>query len=78
MTVKEFIAKLEEDVVFVPSGTLTKETVLEELDDWDSMATVAIIALADEYLGIQLNGEQIASCKTVDDLIKLMGHKLED
>ena len=77
MRMQEFVRKFEEDVVFVPSGTITTETVLSELEDWDSMATVSIIALADEHLGIRLNGEQITSCRTFGDLIDLVKDRLE-
>ncbi|WP_042165721.1 acyl carrier protein [Paenibacillus gorillae] len=78
MTTIEFIANFEENVVFVPVGTLTVESVLDELEDWDSMATVATIALVDESFGVQLNGTQLLACQTLNDLIELVKHKLED
>jgi acyl carrier protein len=78
MKTAEFIAKFEEDVVYVPQGSLTLETPLNDLEEWDSMATVAVLALVDEYLGLRLNGEQLQSCNTLGDLITLVNGSLEE
>lgn len=78
MTTIEFISKFEEDVVFVAQGSLTLNTQLSELEDWDSMATVAVLALVDEHLGMRLTADQLSSCNTVGDLIGLVRDKLEE
>ncbi|MFB9274554.1 acyl carrier protein [Cohnella cellulosilytica] len=77
MTISEFISKFEEDVVFVQQGSLTLDTRLNELDEWDSMATVAVLALVDENLNLRLNTEQLSTCNTVGDLVALVRDNLE-
>ena len=78
MKTQEFIHEFEENVVMVEKGTLSLETVLSELEEWDSMAIVSTIALFDQNFGIQISGEKINSCKTLGDLVALVKHKLED
>lgn len=39
--------------------------------DWDSIAVVAFMALADEHLGKTLSASRLSSCASVDDVVKL-------
>ena len=42
---KEKIIKLIEDVLKVPAGTITEDTMIEDVEQWDSLAHVMIIAI---------------------------------
>lgn len=59
----------------LPSGTLQGPEVLAELENWDSMAVVTFIALADSAGGVTLSAKQIGNCETVNDLITLVSQK---
>lgn len=52
---------------------VTPGTKLEESNGWGSLAVVCIIALLDEKAGIEVDGEQLAKCETVGDVLKLAG-----
>ena len=41
-------------------------------DEWDSLAIVSTIALVDETNGVFLEGNDLAECKTVQDLLDLI------
>lgn len=69
---KEKIVLLEE-MLELEDGELTEETVLEDLDCWDSMAAIELIALVDEKFGKALKGQQIRQFKTVEDILDIMG-----
>ncbi|QGQ98477.1 acyl carrier protein [Paenibacillus psychroresistens] len=73
----EFINEFEENVVFVEVGSLNVESILADIEEWDSMATVATIALIDEHFDITLKAEKLTSCLTLGDIIALIQHKLE-
>ena len=47
MDIKEKIAKIEE-LLDIDEGTLTEDTVLDELDEWDSMSILSLIVYFDE------------------------------
>jgi acyl carrier protein len=61
---------LFEDVLEQPRGTLTGEEKLENLENWNSLAVVTLIALAEER-GLTLTGDQILDCATAADLARL-------
>ena len=72
MTNAEKITLLEE-AWELDEGALNEETVLEELDEFDSMGKLSLIVLCDDEFGKKLPGETIKSFKTVKDILDFMG-----
>ncbi len=71
MTNEEKIALLE-DMLELEAGTLTPETELTSVDEYDSMAKLSLIVLFDEECGKKLTGEEIRSFRTVADILTAM------
>ena len=71
MTDQEKIALLEETWE-LDEGTLTADTVLEDVDEYDSMAKLSLIVLMDDEFGVKLTGDVIKGFETVSDILKLM------
>jgi acyl carrier protein len=65
--------RLLEKTLELPPETLTGGERLSELQAWDSLSTLAFIAMADKEFGLPLAGNRVAGCRTVDDLIGLLG-----
>jgi acyl carrier protein len=76
MTREQFVRELENSLE-IPVGTLVQTKTLEDPNYWDSMSALTFMALADEKLQVTLTGDQIVRCKTVDDLLALLGDRLE-
>ena len=72
MTNEEKIAMLE-DMLELDGGTLKPETVLADVEEYDSMAKLSLIVMMDEECGKKLTGEQIREFKTVQDILDFMG-----
>ena len=72
MTTAEKIALIEE-AWEMDEGSLTEETVLEGLDEFDSMGKLSLIVLCDDEFGKKLPGETIKGFKTVKDILDFMG-----
>lgn len=72
MTTEEKIALLE-DMLELDNGSLRPETVLADIDEYDSMAKLSLIVLMDDECGKKLTGEQIREFKTVQDILDFMG-----
>lgn len=54
-------------------GELVKpDTILENLEEWDSMGIIAIISMLDKKYKVQLNADQIKALKTVSDILEYM------
>ena len=71
MTKKETLQMFEE-IVEADPDTLTGEELVEDLENWDSLAVVNFIALVDENFGITLSPEKIMNSKTVNELVSLL------
>lgn len=71
MTNENKIALLE-DMLELDINTLTPETVLTTIDEYDSMAKLSLIVLMDEEFGKKLTGEQIRKFNTVGDILDFM------
>ena len=71
MTEQEKIALLEETLE-LDEGALTADTVLADVDEYDSMAKLSLIVLMDDEFGVKLTGDVIKGFKTVGDILKLM------
>ena len=71
MTDQEKIAMLEETWE-MDEGTLEADTVLTDVEEYDSMAKLSLIVLMDDEFGVKLTGDMIKGFKTVADILKLM------
>ena len=72
MTNAEKIALLEE-AWEMDEGSLSEDTVLEDVEEFDSMGKLSLIVLCDDELGKKLPGETIKTFKTVKDILDFMG-----
>jgi acyl carrier protein len=70
MTRDEALKAIDE-LVDLPSETLKGPEKLEDVEGWNSMAMIGVIALADEN-GVTLSPRQIAGCTTINDVLALM------
>lgn len=55
---------------------VTLETAFRELPEWDSLASVMIVADVYADYGVQISGEELESCRTSADLKALIESKL--
>jgi len=59
-----------DNLLELPADTLRGAENLDDLENWNSLAMVEYIALADSN-GAKLSPRQIRECNTVDDLAQL-------
>ena len=71
MTNEEKIAILEE-LMEVDEGTLTSETLLSNIEEWDSVSFLSFMAMMDEKFGKTVTGSEIKTKETVADLMAMM------
>ncbi|MBQ8230361.1 MAG: acyl carrier protein [Lachnospiraceae bacterium] len=69
---KEKIIELIEEVLQVPAGTVTEDTVMEDLEEWDSLAHVMIIGQL-EGLGISIDLEEAVEITSVKEILEKAG-----
>jgi acyl carrier protein len=62
-----FYSEIEE-LLELPKGTVRGDNELSKMPEWDSLAVISFIALADSKYGVILQGKKVEACLTVDDL----------
>ena len=67
---------LFDELLELAPGTVAATDVLENLEGWNSLAVIGLMALVDERLGIGLQARQLAACTTVADIISLVGDRV--
>lgn len=71
MKLQEKLALIEE-VMDTEEGELTPETVLDEVEGWNSIAALSLIVMLDENFGKTITGAQIRELSTVSDILAYM------
>lgn len=76
---KEKVIALIEEALNVPTGTITEDTMIADVEQWDSLAHVMIIGALEEELGIVIPleeaveltgmGELLSKCERNEDKI---------
>lgn len=71
MTLQEKIEFLEE-IMDVEEGTLTENTILEEVEEWDSLSTLSLTVEMKKQYDLILTTETIKGFKTVGDVCQFI------
>jgi acyl carrier protein len=72
MNKPEFYQRLAE---ILDVDELQPESVLRDFDEWDSLAVLSVLALADSKYGVTIRAEEIRSVVTAADLADLVEAK---
>lgn len=67
---EEKVIQLITNVLEVPEGTIGPETLMSEVEVWDSLAQVMIIGALEDELGIEISIEEAAEMTGVADILK--------
>lgn len=71
MTRNEFLIEMQD--VLQTEDTLTAETVLSDLTEWDSLSMMATMAFFDKNFGVKIGLRDFKEIETMVDLITKAG-----
>ncbi len=71
MNKEEFLEKLQD--IFERDDEITEDMVLDEIDEWDSLSAMAVMAFFNKSLSITLLPAEVREMKTIADLINKAG-----
>ena len=71
MNEQEKLTALEE-IMELDEGTLTPETALEDLEEWDSLSALSFVVLLGDEFNRKISGREIREFVTVADMMKVM------
>ena len=66
---EKFIELFAENVEVEDTSTLNRETVFRDLEEWDSLAFLSVIAFIDEEYDVIIEGNDFEKIKTIGELI---------
>lgn len=72
MEINEFLEKFAEIFDDTDAAALTPETNFRDLDEWSSLSTLGVIALADEEFGIEISGKDLKKVNSIQELYNLL------
>lgn len=72
MNITDFIKSLDSVFEETDINSLTPETKFKELDEWSSMSVLAIISMADEKFGKEIEASDVRSLTTIQDLYNFL------
>ncbi len=70
---KEKIIALITEILQVPKGTVTETTLIEDLEEWDSLAQVLIVGELESQLGIVIPLDEAVEITGVADILAKAG-----
>lgn len=76
MNKTEFLTTLED--ILQREESCQETDILNDYDEWDSLSKMSIMAFYNKNFGITVTLNDLKSLKTVEDLIKLAGDKIND
>jgi acyl carrier protein len=74
-TASDFLRALERAVELEP-GSIQGTEALTDLEWWDSLAALTFMAVADQELQVIVSGDQLVNCRSVPDLLGLLGDRI--
>ena len=77
MSKTEFLELMDELFELDP-GTIQGSDELQQTPGWGSLTFLGLIAMVDDELGIGLQPKSILSCRTINDLIALLGDEITE
>lgn len=67
MSIERFIDRFAYAIEVEPE-TLSADTQYKDLDVWDSLNTLSVIAMADADFGVAISGKDVESTQTIAEL----------
>jgi len=67
--IEEFLSQLAE-ALEMEQDQISLDSKLSELD-WDSLAIISAIAIADKCFDVVISIEKLSECKTINDIIEI-------
>ncbi|MFT5884029.1 MAG: acyl carrier protein [Arcticibacterium sp.] len=76
MNSEEFIQLFAEQFDETEVSEFHPKTSFRELEEWDSMVALMVIAMIDEEYNVKVSGDDIRNSATIQDLINVVGSKI--
>lgn len=75
MEINTFLQNFADLLDDTDATLITQETVFRDLEEWDSLTALSLIAMADEEYAVKLTGDDIKSSNSLNDIFEIIKNK---
>ena len=68
MSLGDFIKRFADEFEDMEDGAIGADTVFTELEDWNSLSTLGVIAMVKMEFNLDITADEIRACDTVKEL----------
>ena len=72
MELQKFIENFAAQFDDTDASVFTAETVFHDLEEYSSLIALSLIAMVDEEYDVQIKGDDMRSCVTIEDLYNIV------
>jgi acyl carrier protein len=72
MDIKFFIEQFAEQFDETDLESFTSETEFKNIEEWSSLTALSVIAMVDSCFAVRINGDDIRSANTINDLFNIV------
>ncbi len=76
MELNDFIKNFSNQFDDTDANEIVAETVFRDLDEWTSLIALSVIAMIDEEYDVAINGDDMKSATTVQDLFNIVNSRV--
>jgi acyl carrier protein len=75
MDVNDFVKKFAGQFDNTPESMFKPTTRFRDIDEWDSMIALAIMAMADEQYDVRITPDEMTNSQTIEELYNIVASK---
>ena len=75
MKINDFIQNFANRFDETDASEFQATTEFRQLDEWSSLSSLAIISMIDDEYDVVINGNDLRSCNTIEDLFAIVESK---
>ena len=75
MEINTFLQNFASILDDTDEALITNETIFRDLEEWDSLTALSLIAMVDEEYSLKLTGDDIRSSTTLLDIFNVLKSK---
>ena len=75
MEIQSFLTNFTNQFDDTDVSVITPETKFRDIEEWDSLTSLSIIAMVDEEYNVKISGEDFRNSQTIKDLFEIVKAK---
>lgn len=75
MEISAFLQHFTDMLDDTDAALITTDTIFRDLDEWDSLTALSLIAMVDDEYDVKLTGDEIKSSNSLNDIFEIIKNK---